>query len=144
MTRGVAALQRQKEIVKISVGAQAVNELLGGGIESRCITEFYGEFRWAHGSDPCPALLQVVASNFHPSASLTSAAPTLPERPACIVALPPHVLHIGALSPHICLRSSAQCCLEHLAHSHCACGVIAAVHICCRQILRALCKLCSA
>ena len=39
------ALQRQKEIVKISVGAQAVNELLGGGIESRCITEIYGEFR---------------------------------------------------------------------------------------------------
>ena len=39
--------QRQKEIVKISVGAQAVNELLGGGIESRCITEIYGEFRSA-------------------------------------------------------------------------------------------------
>ena len=38
-------LQRQKEIVKISVGAQAINELLGGGIESRCITEIYGEFR---------------------------------------------------------------------------------------------------
>ena len=40
-----ALRQRQKEIVKISVGAQAVNELLGGGIESRCITEIYGEFR---------------------------------------------------------------------------------------------------
>jgi meiotic recombination protein DMC1 len=40
-------VQRQKEIVKISVGAQAVNELLGGGIESRCITEIYGEFRSA-------------------------------------------------------------------------------------------------
>ena len=39
------AVQRQKEIVKISVGAQAVNKLLGGGIESRCITEIYGEFR---------------------------------------------------------------------------------------------------
>lgn len=38
-------MQRQKEIVKISVGAQAINELLGGGIESRCITEIYGEFR---------------------------------------------------------------------------------------------------
>ena len=34
--------------MKISVGAQAVNELLGGGIESRCITEIYGEFRCAH------------------------------------------------------------------------------------------------
>ena len=40
-------MQRQKEIVKISVGAEAVNELLGGGIESRCITEIYGEFRSA-------------------------------------------------------------------------------------------------
>ena len=33
--------------MKISVGAEAVNELLGGGIESRCITEIYGEFRSA-------------------------------------------------------------------------------------------------
>lgn len=41
----LCCVQRQKEIVKISVGAQAVNELLGGGIESRCITEIYGEFR---------------------------------------------------------------------------------------------------
>ena len=41
----LCCMQRQKEIVKISVGAQAVNELLGGGIESRCITEVYGEFR---------------------------------------------------------------------------------------------------
>ena len=38
-------LQRAKEIVKISLGASAVNELLGGGLESRCITEIYGEFR---------------------------------------------------------------------------------------------------
>ena len=43
--------------MKISVGAQAVNELLGGGIESRCITEIYGEFRSATPSHPCgPAL----------------------------------------------------------------------------------------
>jgi meiotic recombination protein DMC1 len=38
-------LQRSKEIVKISLGAQAINELLGGGLESKCITEIYGEFR---------------------------------------------------------------------------------------------------
>ncbi|CAL8463638.1 g3172 [Coccomyxa elongata] len=37
--------QRSKEIVKISLGAQAINELLGGGLESKCITEIYGEFR---------------------------------------------------------------------------------------------------
>ena len=38
-------LQRSKEVVKISLGAQAINELLGGGLESKCITEIYGEFR---------------------------------------------------------------------------------------------------
>ena len=41
------SMQRAKEIVKISLGASAVNELLGGGLESRCITEIYGEFRYA-------------------------------------------------------------------------------------------------
>jgi hypothetical protein len=40
-------MQRTKDIVKISLGACAVNELLGGGLESRCITEIYGEFRRA-------------------------------------------------------------------------------------------------
>ena len=40
-------VQRVKEIVKISLGASAVNELLGGGLESRCITEIYGEFRYS-------------------------------------------------------------------------------------------------
>lgn len=32
-------MQRVREIVKISLGADALNELLGGGIESKCITE---------------------------------------------------------------------------------------------------------
>lgn len=40
-----SCMQRAKDIVKISLGAAAVNELLGGGLESRCITEIYGEFR---------------------------------------------------------------------------------------------------
>lgn len=39
-------MQRSKEIVKISLGAQAINELLSGGLESRCITEIYGEYRY--------------------------------------------------------------------------------------------------
>ncbi len=43
--RPSCALQRSKEILKISLGAQAINELLGGGLESKCITEIYGEFR---------------------------------------------------------------------------------------------------
>jgi meiotic recombination protein DMC1 len=37
--------QRRKEVVHISMGAKALNELLGGGIESKCITEIYGEYR---------------------------------------------------------------------------------------------------
>ena len=44
-THACTCLQRTKEIVKISTGAAAVNALLGGGIESRSITEVYGEFR---------------------------------------------------------------------------------------------------
>ncbi len=38
-------LQREREVVKISMGAEAINTLLGGGVETKSITEFYGEFR---------------------------------------------------------------------------------------------------
>nr|AKI32385.1 DNA meiotic recombinase 1 [Watanabea reniformis] len=38
-------VQRSKEIAKISFGAEAVNELLGGGLETKCITEMFGEYR---------------------------------------------------------------------------------------------------
>lgn len=37
--------QRQHEIVRISTGATALDTLLGGGMETKCITELYGEFR---------------------------------------------------------------------------------------------------
>ncbi len=40
-------MQRTKDIAKISLGAEAVNELLGGGLETKCITEMFGEFRHA-------------------------------------------------------------------------------------------------
>ena len=40
-------MQRTKDIAKISLGAEAVNELLGGGLETKCITEMFGEFRYA-------------------------------------------------------------------------------------------------
>ena len=46
-------MQRTKEIVKISTGCAALNELLHGGIESKCITEMFGEFRCV--SRPCSA-----------------------------------------------------------------------------------------
>ena len=45
-------------MVRISTGAKALDELLGGGIESKCITEIFGEFRCAccmpHASDCAP------------------------------------------------------------------------------------------
>ena len=37
-------------MVKISTGAEAINELLGGGIETRSITEIFGEYRWGRGA----------------------------------------------------------------------------------------------
>lgn len=39
-------LQRQKDIVRISLGAEALNTLLGGGLESKAITEVFGEWRY--------------------------------------------------------------------------------------------------
>ena len=41
-------MQRTKDIAKISLGSEAVNELLGGGLETKCITEMFGEFRHVH------------------------------------------------------------------------------------------------
>lgn len=41
-------MQRTKDIAKISLGAEAINELLGGGLETKCITEMFGEFRHAN------------------------------------------------------------------------------------------------
>lgn len=38
-------LQRQRQIIHISTGCQAVDELLGGGVESKAITEIFGEWR---------------------------------------------------------------------------------------------------
>ena len=47
LSPGPRPAQRSKEIVKISTGSKALNELLEGGIESKCITEMFGEFRYA-------------------------------------------------------------------------------------------------
>ncbi len=40
------AVQRARDIVRISFGAQQINDLLGGGLESKAITEMFGEYRW--------------------------------------------------------------------------------------------------
>ena len=42
---GVEALQKRSDVVKITTGCKAFDELLGGGIETMSITEAFGEFR---------------------------------------------------------------------------------------------------
>ena len=42
---GMEALERRKQIIKITVGSKAVDEILGGGIETQSITEVFGEYR---------------------------------------------------------------------------------------------------
>ncbi len=41
---GDVVLERRKLVGKLSFGTKALNELMGGGIETQAITEFYGEF----------------------------------------------------------------------------------------------------
>ncbi|KAK8684722.1 hypothetical protein V6N13_040738 [Hibiscus sabdariffa] len=40
---GSDALLRRKSVIRITTGSQALDELLGGGIETSCITEAFGE-----------------------------------------------------------------------------------------------------
>ena len=42
---GVQCLTQRKKVMKITTGSIALNQLLGGGIESMSITEAFGEFR---------------------------------------------------------------------------------------------------
>jgi len=37
--------EHRKNIAKISTGSQELDDLFGGGIETACVTEFFGEFR---------------------------------------------------------------------------------------------------
>ncbi|HDH45474.1 MAG TPA: DNA repair and recombination protein RadA, partial [Thermococcus sp.] len=37
-------VERQKEVLRLTTGSKKLDELLGGGVESQSITEFYGEF----------------------------------------------------------------------------------------------------
>lgn len=41
---GLEILERRKTLTRISTMSKAVDELLGGGIESQAITEFYGQY----------------------------------------------------------------------------------------------------
>lgn len=37
---------QRKQVVRITTGSKALDDLLGGGIETMSITEAFGEFRW--------------------------------------------------------------------------------------------------
>lgn len=41
---GLDVAERRKTVTKITTGSKAFDELLGGGVETQSITEFYGEF----------------------------------------------------------------------------------------------------
>ncbi|MDI6889184.1 MAG: DNA repair and recombination protein RadA [Methanocellales archaeon] len=41
---GDVLLERRKQVGKLTTGSAALDELLGGGVETQAITEFYGEF----------------------------------------------------------------------------------------------------
>lgn len=53
VNRKAFAVQRARDVVRISFGAQQINDLLGGGLESKAITEMFGEYRW----DSLPAYM---------------------------------------------------------------------------------------
>ncbi len=42
---GTDVLKRRKEVNRISTGSESLDKMLGGGVETQGITEFYGEFR---------------------------------------------------------------------------------------------------
>ena len=42
---GTEAMNRRKQIVKITCGCKSLDDILGGGIETQSITEVFGEFR---------------------------------------------------------------------------------------------------
>jgi len=44
-TAGEMLLKRQREIIRITTGSSALDEILGGGIETGSITEIHGEWR---------------------------------------------------------------------------------------------------
>ncbi|MED5271880.1 MAG: DNA repair and recombination protein RadA [Candidatus Thermoplasmatota archaeon] len=41
---GIDILEKRREVLKLTSGCQSIDELLGGGFETKSITELYGEF----------------------------------------------------------------------------------------------------
>lgn len=59
---GDVVMERRNEVSKLTSASRALDELLGGGLESGAITEFYGEF----GSGKTQITHQLCVTNFRP------------------------------------------------------------------------------
>lgn len=55
---GTAILDRRKDIAKVTTGSEAFDDLMGGGIETQSITEFFGEY----GSGKTQVVLQLAVA----------------------------------------------------------------------------------
>lgn len=60
---GDVVMEKRREVIKLTTGSRALDELLGGGLESGCITEFFGEF----GSGKTQITHQLCVNNFRPA-----------------------------------------------------------------------------
>ena len=59
---GDVIMDRRKNVSKLTSSSRALDELLGGGLESEAITEFFGEF----GSGKTQIIHQLCVNNFRP------------------------------------------------------------------------------
>ncbi len=60
---GDVVMEKRRQVTKLTTASRALDELLGGGLESACITEFYGEF----GSGKTQITHQLCVNNFRPA-----------------------------------------------------------------------------
>jgi DNA repair protein RAD51 len=44
-TTASECFQKRQDMIYLTTGSEELNKLLGGGIETGCITEIFGEFR---------------------------------------------------------------------------------------------------
>jgi DNA repair protein RadA len=60
---GDVVMEKRRQVTKLTTASRALDELLGGGLESACITEFFGEF----GSGKTQITHQLCVNNYRPS-----------------------------------------------------------------------------
>ncbi len=60
---GVDLLEKRKKVLKVSTGSKAFDKLLGGGVETGCITELFGEYGSGKTQIAHSLAINVVASD---------------------------------------------------------------------------------